>query len=221
MSMTVTEKEHFQRRLFERAHELHDEILEADHKWQRELAGQAVALAEEHYDIKARLEELDHERKILATASENISRIKDEITAHMRGLKPEHVSGAAKNDNSYYRYSNNNDPVMLPDPFTDEDFKKYPTNGRRILRGHAEFLFKQLLKSHPEGQRLVKLREQYQDFKDRLVGVSNHTQLAQVWQDVAAAFTIIMEETKERQLRKIDTTRSEAAKPAKAKKAKK
>ena len=58
MGMTVTEKEHFQKRLDERVTELKQEILHEDVNWRRELAKNAVEITEQHYGITEMLDEL-------------------------------------------------------------------------------------------------------------------------------------------------------------------
>jgi len=209
MSITVTDKEHFQRRLSERAADLNAEILASDATWQKELVTQAVERAEAYYNMEELLAKKQLWERRSARAATRLRQTEVEIVAHVRGLRPENV-GAPDNYTYYGRNSIRlaDGPVPMPIPFNDDDFNRYPTDAQKIIRLTAEAEFKSLLHMHPIGQRLMKLREQYITFQDRLVACATHTQLSMVWKELQEAFDIVMQETQSRQLRKVSTVRS-------------
>jgi uncharacterized protein YdcH (DUF465 family) len=211
MAMTVTEKDHFQKRLAERTKELTEDILNADTSWQRELVKEAVKLTEQHYHIQDKLEELKTWERRQTRVQRKLDEIRHEIVGAVRGMKPEHVS-----DEDTHRSYYGGPPPHSDSVFLDSDFAVYPGATKRIMQNHAENVYKQLLREHAVGKRLAELKRVSADFKDRLVACANHVQLSQVWKEVDEAFNIVIEETtRDRQLRKVVTTRNETTKAKK------
>ena len=212
MAITVTEKEHFQSRLKMRATELYADILNSDTHWSRDLAAQAISLVEDNYGVKDMLAELVLWRRRKRKVTDKLARLETAFAAHMRGLQPDSINVTSSGHNSYTRWNGGQISLELPDAFTDDDFKQYPGMAQNIMQEHARFEFRRLLKMHPVGQRLTKLRDQYHEFNDRLLGCASHAQLATIWHQLAETFNLIMEETQERQTRKIETARNKTTK---------
>lgn len=212
MGLTVSEKDHFKVRLNERVLELTGEILSGDQSWQRELTKQAVELTEQHYGLTEQLAELKKWNKRARAVARRVERIKTDIVAQARGMKPEHIEVTSTRHDSYgYRYQPNLMPTpALPEPFTDDDFKHYPGDSRLIIREHAQAEFKRMAREHTVGKRIAKLKEKAQEFQDRLVAAATHAQLQTTWKEITEEFNMLMEQTKERQPRKVETARNEA-----------
>lgn len=212
MAMTVTEKEHFQRRLDERVLELTGDILREDANWQREMVKDAIAVAEQHYGIQDQLVELKKWERRRRYVDHKITTLRQSIVSGMRGMKPEDIS-----ENAPQRYGYGQRSVSVVEPFTTDDFRRYPDEAKNIMLSHADAAFKRMFKEHPIGKRLKALRDKAVDFKDRLVACATHAQLQQVWKDITNELNIITAETADRQPRKVETARN-AAKTAKGKK---
>lgn len=203
MGLTITEKEHFNKRVKDRVSLLTDQIKASDPTWKRDLQSQAIEFVEEQFGVQADmglLEKLRDEQVSLATRVTDVER---RIVATMRGLHPADCPIDDNRNVGGYRY---NSPSEIP-----KTFQRYPGDAQKYMQAYCKYHLKQLKAAHPIGAQLEKLDDLRIDFEDEIAAAGSHKQLQDVWAKIKEKLGIFDADEK-RQPRKVSTARANQGK---------
>jgi hypothetical protein len=201
MGLTVSEKEHFKKRVQSRVADLTADLKSKDPAWKRDLQKLAVEQLEEHFGVQELMQQLIKLRQKREQLDSKIAEVSQEIVSQMTGNKPEDLPTMADQQRAQNRYSYGNAELR-------DHFKRYPGEASKLMQDYSKRQLKALVAAHPVGAKLKELEELRMDFEDRITTAGTHNQLNAVWQEIQERLGVFVEETG-RLPRRVSTARAE------------
>lgn len=215
MALTVSEKDHFRKRIRESAKALADSINARELNWQRDLRKIAADQIKQELGLEEllnRREEIEARRETLHEKHQREeAQLKAKQTNEKVVLKDEQrdITNEIMSKLNGYEQDDSNVPTVQQGIWSTRrvEFTRYPGDSGTQVKQFIDMRFQALLHTHPLGQQLIALEKVRAEAEDAITTAGTHKQLHDVWEGIKEQLQIVEKGGESRQPRKVKTER--------------